>query len=207
MLYYEISFTIMGILVISPVSFKVLQEQETATGGDAMAGGFPLYIDLKGNNCTVFGGGRAAAARVATLLDFGAKITVISPELCEELRRLDEEGRIRYIPRRYYRGDCTSSYLCVAATNNDAVNIAISDECKAKSIAVNVLSPAAFGTFRFPAVVTREGLTVSVAGDPDRPDQAAVDLMCAEIAHRFPEMYEEVRRRKEALLQGARPEE
>ena len=63
-----------------------------------MAPGFPLYIDLNGNNCTVFGGGRAAAARVATLLEFGAKVTVISPTICDELRRLDEESESAIFP-------------------------------------------------------------------------------------------------------------
>ena len=152
-----------------------------------MAPGFPLYIDLNGNNCTVVGGGRTAASRVATLLDFGAKVTVISPVLCDELRRLDEENRIRYIPRRYYRGDCNSSYLCVAATDNEAVNIAISDECKAKAIAVNVTSPAAFGTFRFPAVVMEKDVTVSIIGGAD---EAMLDRIRAEIARQMPEVYE-----------------
>lgn len=172
-----------------------------------MAPAFPLYIDLEGNNCTVFGGGRTAASRVSTLLAFGAKVTVISPELCEELRRLDLEKRIRYIPRRYYRGDCTSSYLCVAATNNETVNIAISDECKAKAIAVNVISPAAFGTFRFPAVVTGEEITISISGGERREDEAIVDLMRVEIARRFPELYAEVLRQKEALLQETGPKQ
>ena len=168
-------------------------------GGDAVASDFPLYIDLRSNNCTVFGGGRSAASRVSTLLAFGAKVTVISPELCEELRRLDESGKIRYIPRRYYRGDCTSSYLCVAATGNDAVNIAISDECKAKAIAVNVVSPAAFGTFRFPAVIVEKEITISLSGGAD---EATLDLMRAEIARRIPEIYAEVQRRREALPTG-----
>ena len=155
-----------------------------------MAPGFPLYIDLNGNNCTVFGGGRAAAARVATRLEVGAKVTVISPTICDELRRLDEEKRIRYIPRRYYRGDCSSSYLCVAATDNDTVNIAISDECKAKSVAVNVTSPAAFGTFRFPAVVIERDVTVSIIGGAD---ETMLDRIREEIARQMPEVYERAR--------------
>lgn len=47
-----------------------------------MAFGFPLYIDLNGNNCVVLGGGDYAADKVDTLLQFGAKVTVISPALC-----------------------------------------------------------------------------------------------------------------------------
>ena len=121
-----------------------------------MALGFPLLIDLVDNNCIVFGGSEEAAARAATLLQFGAKVTVISPSLCPALRDLEEAGRVRYIPRRYYRGDCTSSYLCVAATGNMNIDLAIAAECKAKAIAINVQSDETYGTFRFPTVVMPE---------------------------------------------------
>ncbi len=127
--------------------------------------GFPLYIDLDGNNCVVFGGGDYATACVKTLLHFGARITVIAPVICEELRLLDEKTEaIRYIPRRYYRGDCTNASLCVAATSEEPVNIAISDECKAKKIPVNLSKPSAFGNFDFPTVILQDGLAISLAG-------------------------------------------
>lgn len=129
-----------------------------------MALGFPLYIDLNGNNCIVFGGGQFAASRAQTLLRFGARVTVIHPTLCDTLRQMDKQGQICYIPRRYYRGDCTSAYLCVAATEEESLNISISDECKAKGLPVNVYKPAAFGTFLFPSVAFGDDVVVSVAG-------------------------------------------
>ena len=58
---------------------------------ETLALGFPLYIDLDGNNCVVFGGGDYATACVKTLLYFGARITVIAPQISEELRLLDEK--------------------------------------------------------------------------------------------------------------------
>lgn len=127
--------------------------------------GFPLYIDLNGNNCTVFGGGDYAADKAQTLLQFGAKVTVISPDLCERLSQMDAEHAIRYIPRKYYRGDCTTSVLCVAATDDDAVNIAIASESKAKNIPVHVSHPAAFGNFLFPEAILTDHVQVSLVSD------------------------------------------
>ncbi|MBE6767506.1 MAG: bifunctional precorrin-2 dehydrogenase/sirohydrochlorin ferrochelatase [Ruminococcaceae bacterium] len=129
--------------------------------------GFPLYIDLNGNNCTVFGGGEYAADKAETLLKFGAKVTVISPSLCERLLRMDADRTIRYIPRKYYRGDCTTSVLCVAATDDDAVNIAIATESKAKNIPVHVSHPAAFGNFLFPEAILTEHVQISLVSDGD----------------------------------------
>ncbi len=132
-----------------------------------MKHGFPLYIDLNGNNCTVFGGGEYAADKAETLLKFGAKVTVISPTLCDRLRQLDVKRTIRYIPRKYYRGDCTTAVLCVAATDDDAVNIAIATESKAKNIPVHVSHPAAFGNFGFPEAILTEHVQISMVSDGD----------------------------------------
>lgn len=129
-----------------------------------MAFGFPLYIDLNGNNCTIFGGGEYAADKAEALLRFGARVTVISPDLCDRLVVMDEQKQIRYIPRKYYRGDCSTAVLCVAATNNEAINIAIATESKAKNIPVNVARPAAFGNFIFPEVASTDMLQVSLVG-------------------------------------------
>ena len=47
---------------------------------------FPLFVDLEGRQVLVVGGGKIAVRRVRTLLEFGCQITVVSPEVCEELR-------------------------------------------------------------------------------------------------------------------------
>lgn len=153
-----------------------------------MAFGFPLYIDLHGNNCVVLGGGAFAASRVEALLRFGAKVTVISPTICPALQALDTAGKVRYIPRRYYRGDCTNAYLCIAATDDETLNITISDECKAKGVPVNVSKPAAFGTFAFPVTILGEGICVSIAGSAD---SQVIGSLSAQIEEALPAMLEQ----------------
>lgn len=165
--------------------------------GEDMAYGFPLYIDLKGNNCVVLGGGDYAADKVAALLRFDAKVTVISPTLCDRLQELDKTHAIRYIPRRYYRGDCTNAYICVAATGTESVNIAVSDECKAKGIPVNVSKPAAFGNYLFPQVVLYEEISLAISGSA--PAQLQADLREL-LEARLPELLAELQNRPEAAL-------
>ncbi len=134
-----------------------------------MAGRMPIHLDLAGNNCTIFGGGCNTVRRAKEFLHFGAKVTVISPSVCPELQALMDSNDIRYIPRKYFRGDCSNSQICVAATDNPAVNISIATECKAKRILVNVTNPAEYGNFEFPRTVTEDGLVLSVGGDAPRP--------------------------------------
>lgn len=126
--------------------------------------GFPLHVDIKGNNCTVFGGGKSALRRVQELLRFGAKVTVVSPQVCSELTHLSDNGQIRHLPRKYFRGDCSNSQLCVAATEDNNMNIAIATECKNKGIPVNVTQPRSYGTFTFPRMVITDEVVLSVTG-------------------------------------------
>ena len=126
--------------------------------------GFALLADLTGNNCTVFGGNKSAFRRVNELLRFGAKVTLISPQICPELQKMSEAGQIRHIPRKYFRGDCSNSQLCVAATDDSAMNIAISTECKNKGIPVNVTTPRSYGTFTFPRLVATDDVVLSITG-------------------------------------------
>ena len=136
---------------------------------------FPLYVNLEGNNCTIFGGNDEAAGYASVLLSFGAKVTVVSPDLCDKLAQMDRDLKIRYIPRRYFRGDCSSCYICIASTGSDALNISISDECKARAISVCVASPSAYGTFRFPVTALQGDITMSISGVPD--DTRSRDLL------------------------------
>lgn len=150
-----------------------------------MAVHFPLYVDLKDNNCTVFGGGETAYAAAVTLLQFHAKVTVVSPTICPALEELDKNGTVRYLRRKYCRGDCSFAHVCVAATDDPSVNIAISDECKNKSIPVAVERPVGFGTFTLPHAVIRDNVVVSVSGTAPQEKQAFITARLEEILPRL----------------------
>ena len=42
---------------------------------------YPVYLDLGDRLAVVVGGGAVAARKVATLVDYGARVKVVSPEL------------------------------------------------------------------------------------------------------------------------------
>ena len=53
---------------------------------------FPLFVNLEGRRVLVVGGGKIAARRIRTLLEFGCEITVVAPEVGEELLEMLERG-------------------------------------------------------------------------------------------------------------------
>ena len=62
---------------------------------------FPLFVDIKGKDVLVAGGGAVAARRVESLLSFGARVTVVAPEI---------DGKIETLLRQYGGSSETDAY-------------------------------------------------------------------------------------------------
>lgn len=126
--------------------------------------GYPItLVDLASTPCVVVGGGEVAARKVASLLTAGARPVVISPVLCDELRRRVEAGEIKAIERPYQVGDLAGVQLVIAATDDPATNEAVWHEAREVGCLVNVVDDPPRCNFYVPATVRRGALTLSVS--------------------------------------------
>lgn len=123
---------------------------------------FPMFVDISGWKILIAGGGRIAARRVRTLLEFGADITVVAPELTPELERMKIAGDIHCEERIYQSCDLSEKQMVLAATDDHRLNEAIVWECRERKIPVNICSDQSLCDFQFPSVVIREELTVGI---------------------------------------------
>ena len=84
-----------------------------------------LGLRLLGRRVVVVGGGAVATRRVPALLDAGADVLLVSPEVTAGLEDLAAAGRIRWEERAYQDGDCTGAWLVCACTDRPEVNAAV----------------------------------------------------------------------------------
>ena len=49
---------------------------------------FPMFVNMTERECLIVGGGNVAYRKVIVMLDFGAKVTVVAEDICDELRKL-----------------------------------------------------------------------------------------------------------------------
>lgn len=84
-----------------------------------------LGLRLRGRRVVVAGGGAVAGRRVPALLDAGADVSLVSPEVTGSLEDLAQAGRIHWARRRYAAGDIDGAWLVCACTDDPAVNAAI----------------------------------------------------------------------------------
>jgi precorrin-2 dehydrogenase/sirohydrochlorin ferrochelatase len=118
---------------------------------------YPLFLDLKNEPATVVGAGKVATRKIRSLLAAGANVTVISPQAY----RLPKG--VRWLPRRYQRGDLAGARIVVAATNDLRVNQLVCAEAKHRRQLVNCIAPPSAGNFIVPAVARRGKLTIAIS--------------------------------------------
>lgn len=126
---------------------------------------FPMFIDLTGKPCRIAGGGRVALRKAQVLLDFGASVTVIAPEICDELAAL----AVHTQQRRFRGEDCAGAVLMVAATDDRAVNHEIAVRCAQLGIPVNVTDSGEESTFLFPAYQKTGDVVAAFSGSGSSP--------------------------------------
>src|SRR3954468_10222264 len=89
---------------------------------------YPVGLRLLDRRVVVVGGGQVAHRRVAGLLEAGARVTLVSPEVTPALEALVAPGSLTWVRRRYEPGDLDGAWYAVAATDDRAVNAAVAEE-------------------------------------------------------------------------------
>jgi precorrin-2 dehydrogenase/sirohydrochlorin ferrochelatase len=130
---------------------------------------YPILLNLKGKKCIVVGGGKVAERKALLLLKSGAKITVISPECTGRLKKEHLREHIKYISRRYKKGDLKNAFLVIAATDSNETNRKISEDAP---YLVNVVDKPLLCNFIVPSVVRRGPLTIAVSTSGISPSLA-----------------------------------
>lgn len=134
---------------------------------------FPFFIDIQDKHCLVVGGGSVALRKVSVLMKFGVYVTVVAPEICEELQHLaDKNGKLILLKREFESTDISQAFFVVAATNDPVINEAISVLCKESDTLVNVSDSKENSEFLFPSIVKRGDVVVGTSTSGNSPDVA-----------------------------------
>lgn len=121
---------------------------------------FPFMMDIERKDCLVVGGGKIACRKVTDLLQFGARVTVIANEICQEIRKvsLEEASHVGLVDRPFMESDLTGRFLVIAATNDEELNRRISKNCMDLGILANAVDIKDACSFIFPAMIKQDDL-------------------------------------------------
>ncbi len=132
----------------------------------------PLGLRVAGRRVVVVGGGPVGLRRVTALLEAGALVTLVSPEVETALADLAARGRVDWRQRPYARGDLGGAWLAVACTADADVNAAVLAEADETLTWCLRADDASSASAWMPATGRSGPATVAVHADRD-PRQAA----------------------------------
>lgn len=126
--------------------------------------GYPLLLRLQGRRCVVVGGGKVAARKVEGLLDAGALVTIISPQVEPSLLERASAGQVELRQTMYLSSMLAElrPLLVFAATNIPSVNQQVADEAQRLNILVNSVDDASVGDFMNMAVIRRASIAIGI---------------------------------------------
>jgi precorrin-2 dehydrogenase / sirohydrochlorin ferrochelatase len=130
---------------------------------------YPIYLNLEGRLCVVIGGGVIAEGKIKALLEAGAEVTLVSPELTRWLETLVDEGRIRYVARGYEPGDLHGAFLAISATDERAINEQVWAEANRLNIMVNVVDDTPHCNFIAASIMRRGDLAIAISTSGSAP--------------------------------------
>jgi uroporphyrin-III C-methyltransferase/precorrin-2 dehydrogenase/sirohydrochlorin ferrochelatase len=129
----------------------------------------PIFFNIQQRPCVVIGGGDVATRKVTMLLKASADITLVSPQLCHELQAMVDTQKIRHVAAEFSAEQLSGACLVIAATDNEAVNEAVSIAAKALNIPVNVVDAPALCTFTMGSVIDRSPVVIAVSSEGNAP--------------------------------------
>ena len=130
---------------------------------------YPAFIDVRDRRCVVIGGGNVGEEKVLKLLECGAKVTVISPDVSRGVQELVNDDKVTWTRREYRPGDLSSAFIAIAATNDNRINRLIAEEAETRNILLNVVDVTHLCTFIAPSVARRGEVTIAVSTGGSSP--------------------------------------
>lgn len=129
---------------------------------------FPMMIDLADRSILIVGGGQVAYRKAKVMLEFGASITIVSPEFVDGFLRLQEEhhedsNRIEMIYDNYNASYVINKFLAIAATSSRQVNRQVVRDCNIHQVLVNNVDGKEKSDFITPAIYKNDNMTISIS--------------------------------------------
>nr|WP_255017070.1 siroheme synthase CysG [Psychrobacter sp. PraFG1] len=117
----------------------------------------------------IVGGGEVAQRKADLLSRAGACITILAPQISQEIHQLLSDERHTLITAHYDKKYIDGKRIVIAGTDDEALNHQVHADCKALNIPVNVVDTPPLCDFIFPAIVDRNPIVIGISSNGKAP--------------------------------------
>jgi len=130
---------------------------------------FPAFLKLKERPVLVVGGGSIATSKISGLVQAGARVTVVSPELSSRLAESVRNREIEWLPKYFEPGDLDGKILVLAATSLRDLNASVYREAEKRQVLCNAVDDVEHCHFYYGSIVQRGDLQIAISTNGKSP--------------------------------------
>jgi siroheme synthase-like protein len=158
---------------------------------------FPVFLKLEGRPVLVVGAGPVAAGKVRPLVDAGARVTVVAPDVVDDIAAMAPE--IAIVRRAFEPADVDGAWYVVAAAPS-VVNREVARAAESRCLFVNAVDDLESASAYAGAIVQKAGVTIALSTDGEAPALAglmreALEVLLPEDLDKWMACAQEARRR------------
>jgi precorrin-2 dehydrogenase / sirohydrochlorin ferrochelatase len=124
---------------------------------------YPIYLDVENRDVLIIGGGNVCARKAETMLRYGARVTIISPEVTAEIAEWQKKGLVAVVQKLYEESDLDGRSIVIASTDDPCVNGRVARDCRRRRIPVNVVDVTHLCEFIVPSVVEQGSIQLAIS--------------------------------------------
>ena len=129
----------------------------------------PIFLNVNGKRTLIVGNGVSAARKADLLLRAGSDLTIVAPELGEELSQLARTFDFNHQKTGLIAADLSGCMIAFACSDDDATNQSLCELAAAAGIMVNVSDKTEDCDFIMPAIVDRTPLLIAISSGGTSP--------------------------------------
>lgn len=148
---------------------------------------FPFFQDLQDQKGLMIGAGKVALHKARIILEYGARLCVVAPEIDPEFRKM--KGVILR-QRTFIPEDLCEVNFVICATDDSEINRQVAGMCRERGVLVNSVDDRENCSFFFPALIHRGMLTIGICTGGASP--SAASALKKNIEHSLPADVEDI---------------
>jgi siroheme synthase-like protein len=124
---------------------------------------YPIYLDIEDRDVLIVGGGNVCARKAETMMKYGARVTIVSPECTDEIEQWAAQKALLVRRKTYEEGDLEGASIVIASTDDQCINARVARDCRRRKIPVNVVDVTHLCEFIVPAIVEQGSIQIAVS--------------------------------------------
>ncbi len=135
---------------------------------------YPIFLKVHQLEVLIVGGGNVGLEKLSFLLKSSpnANVQLVAPEINEEILELVKKYQVKLIKENFTNSFLENKHIVIVATDNEALNIEIYNECKRRNLLVNLADNPSYCDFYLGGIVTKGNVKVAISTNGKSPTTA-----------------------------------